>query len=73
VAQQYGNRRKESLGGFVPLKKLSFPLLLVRDSSRGRVKERRSLSEENTPPLFTKERGIKGVRLINNLIIGSQK
>jgi hypothetical protein len=32
-----------------------------------RVKERRSLSYITIPPLLIKERGIKGVRLINNL------
>jgi len=32
-----------------------------------RVKERRSLSYKNNPPLLIKERGIKGVRLVNTL------
>jgi len=33
-----------------------------------RVKERRSLSYITIPPLLIKERGIKGVRLINDLL-----
>jgi hypothetical protein len=42
------------------------PLPLIREGGT-QVRERRSLSSNVLPPLLLKERGIKGVRLINNL------
>jgi len=54
---------KGSFRGVKPHSKVSSSLLLRR------VKERRSLSYITNSPSPFKERGIKGVRLINNLII----
>jgi len=43
------------------------PLPLVREGG-SRVREGRSPSLKSLPPLLEKERGIKGVRLMNNLL-----